>query len=145
MMWFISLQAKTLRTGSSAFAYSTATQEQPKDLKTVASWDTPKIHTLETKGTSALSVNHKSELLSIHLTCLVLTYTSCGGEDLWGSELGCAGQIKRGVITKAQHSCHTLTVGSRGVQPNKYSLTPVGYRYIEPAGLPGGEGRGGCI
>lgn len=34
-MWFISLQAKPLGTGSSAFAYYTETEEQP-DLKTVA-------------------------------------------------------------------------------------------------------------
>ena len=70
--------------------------------------------------------------------CDVLTCTSSGGEDLWGSELTCAGQI-----TTAQPGCCTLTVGSRGVQPNKYSLTPVGYRYVKLAGLPGEERRGG--
>lgn len=73
----------------------------------------------------------------------VLTYTSCAGQDLWGSELVCAGQVKHGVVTKAQLGCCTLTVGSRGVQPNKYSLTPVGYRYVKLAGLLGEEGRGG--
>lgn len=73
--------------------------------------------------------------------CDVPTYGSCDGHSLRGCELVCAGQSKHSEIIKAQVGCCTLTAGSRGVQSNKYSLNAVEYTDIEPAGIPGNEGR----